>query len=276
MGCGAVASHGPHFQLQWPEKWSTIDIAPKEMAPVVIAAALWGGLWTNSQVLFRCENSAVVEVINNHSAKDPVLLTWRGACFSLQPPTDSNFQPSMSQGSRMGWWLHSLRIVMTYLFLDPHRFHLRPHSSSLPYTPCCSTNQSNEHLHVGGGSLQILCSRSVREHLLYIHVQKETIRQLLLSIWTPGSSPSETTLCLFVAFLAQAGVSAASIHTYLVAVRHLYISLGFTDAFGQHNFPRLYYVINRVRRETASMTTQHSRLPVTPAILRILFEMWSP
>ena len=128
-----MASHSPHFQLQWPEKWSTVDIAPKEMAPVVIAAALWGRHWTNSQVLFRCDNFAVVEVINNRSAKDPCLsLTWRGVCFSLQPPTDSHFQPSMSQGLRMGWRMHSLGIVMTYLFLNPHRFYLRPHSSPSP------------------------------------------------------------------------------------------------------------------------------------------------
>ena len=146
--------------------------------------------------------------------KIPVSLTLQDACFSLQPPTDSHFQPSMSQGLRMGWWMHSLGIVMTYLFLAPHRFHLRPHSFPLPYAPCCSTNQSNGHLHVGGGSLQILCSRSVREHILYLHVRKETIRQLLLPIWTPGSSPFGNH-SLFVCGISSSGRCIRSIYLHV-------------------------------------------------------------
>lgn len=46
----------------------------------------------------------------------------------------------------------------------------------------------------------------------------------------PVVPSQEKTLCLFVAFLTHEGVLPQSIHVYLSAVRHLYISWGFPDA----------------------------------------------
>ena len=56
-GCGAVTNTGQWFQVQWPESWSEINIAVKEMVPVVISVAIWGA---KSLLSVRTDNMAVV------------------------------------------------------------------------------------------------------------------------------------------------------------------------------------------------------------------------
>ena len=74
FGCGAVSpSHG-WFQLQWPETWSSANIAAKELVPIVIAAAIWGPCWQQKCVCFRTDNMAVVDVVTSRTAKDPLLV----------------------------------------------------------------------------------------------------------------------------------------------------------------------------------------------------------
>ena len=73
-GCGAVTDSGEYFQVQWPDSWAAINIAVKEMVPVVIALAIWGKLWTESTVAVRSDNMAVVHALTAGSAKDPILM----------------------------------------------------------------------------------------------------------------------------------------------------------------------------------------------------------
>ena len=72
-GCGAILSAPPQpwFQLQWPESWTSTNIAAKELVPVVVAAALWGHQWHGQVVLFKSVNTATVAAINSGSARDP-------------------------------------------------------------------------------------------------------------------------------------------------------------------------------------------------------------
>ena len=56
FGCGAFVNKLGWFQLQWPDSWQPINIAAKELVPVVIAAAVWGHCWTRKGVCFRCDN----------------------------------------------------------------------------------------------------------------------------------------------------------------------------------------------------------------------------
>lgn len=50
FGCGVFSlSHG-WFQLEWPESWHAINIAAKELVPIVIAAALWVQQWRHTCV----------------------------------------------------------------------------------------------------------------------------------------------------------------------------------------------------------------------------------
>ena len=70
FGCGAVVSNGAWFNAQWPPSWSSVNIAVKELVPVVLAAVLWGPLWRGQHILFHIDNMAVVQVVRNLNASD--------------------------------------------------------------------------------------------------------------------------------------------------------------------------------------------------------------
>ena len=70
-GCGAVCGRR-WFQLRW-QGWGNTqswDITAKELLPIVIAAAVWGHEWSGKAVLSRCDNQAVVEIINSGSCRE--------------------------------------------------------------------------------------------------------------------------------------------------------------------------------------------------------------
>ena len=73
-GCGALTDAGQWFQVQWPESWARINIAAKEMVPVVISVAIWGQEWARQQVLVRSDNMAVVYALTAGTARDPLLM----------------------------------------------------------------------------------------------------------------------------------------------------------------------------------------------------------
>jgi len=68
-GCGAW-SERQWFQLKWDTKTRLAHITWKELLPIVIASAIWGHRWQGQTVLFRCDNSAVVAIINHGSSHD--------------------------------------------------------------------------------------------------------------------------------------------------------------------------------------------------------------
>ena len=73
-GCGAFACSGEWFQLYWPALWSGVHITVKELVPIVIACAVWGKNWQGKTVRFRCDNAAVVAIINSGRSKEPTVI----------------------------------------------------------------------------------------------------------------------------------------------------------------------------------------------------------
>ena len=69
-GCGAFSSMGEWLQLQWPESWGRVHITVKELAPIVVACAIWGPLWRGKTILCRCDNAAVVAIVRSGSPKN--------------------------------------------------------------------------------------------------------------------------------------------------------------------------------------------------------------
>jgi len=80
FGCGAWTGN-LWLQLQWPDSVSHWSIAAKELAPIVIAALLWGDQWNNKLILVHCDNQAVVDVINSGSSKDDILIMHLLRCI---------------------------------------------------------------------------------------------------------------------------------------------------------------------------------------------------
>ena len=58
-GCGAW-HHKAWFQIQWPEQEISLDIAQKELIPIILACDTWGAAWHGQQILCHCDNQVVV------------------------------------------------------------------------------------------------------------------------------------------------------------------------------------------------------------------------
>ena len=64
------------FQLAWSDTACTgeVNIAVKELIPIVMAAAMWGKAWEGQVVCCRCDNDAVVAVLNKRTSRDQDLM----------------------------------------------------------------------------------------------------------------------------------------------------------------------------------------------------------
>ena len=72
------------FQLKWPQTWAHINLAAKEILPIVTSAALWGQAWLGMKVLFRCDDTAAVMALLARTARDPAMTRLlRGRFFLL-------------------------------------------------------------------------------------------------------------------------------------------------------------------------------------------------
>ena len=72
-GCGAY--YNSHWlQYQWSHLTVDYDITAKELLSIVFAAAIWGREWENKSILCRCDNEAVVHIINTGTSRDPIAM----------------------------------------------------------------------------------------------------------------------------------------------------------------------------------------------------------
>jgi hypothetical protein len=71
---------GAYFQgewaaAEWPGSWQDAgmldDITFLEFFPILTATAIWGARLRNKKIVFRCDNEAVVGIINKQSSKSP-------------------------------------------------------------------------------------------------------------------------------------------------------------------------------------------------------------
>ena len=82
-------------------------------------------------------------------------------------------------------------------------------------------------------------------------------------------------LCTFVSHLADQPLQHRTIKTYLSGLRFFQIRAGYGDPFTAI-MPRLDYVMKGIKRvQATSGRGSRQRLPITPAILRKLKEVWA-
>lgn len=66
------------FGSKWfADEWTQtlpLQIAVKELFPIVLALEIWGSEMANRKILFMSDNMAVVEVINKQSSKEKCLM----------------------------------------------------------------------------------------------------------------------------------------------------------------------------------------------------------
>ena len=70
FGCGAIAAPYGWLHLQWPESWSSVSIATKELVPIVVS----GNQWAGQHIRFHSDNMAVVSILASRSSPDPLIM----------------------------------------------------------------------------------------------------------------------------------------------------------------------------------------------------------
>ncbi|XP_071171222.1 uncharacterized protein [Mytilus edulis] len=81
---------GHWFCSSWPPELQNIldsdmSMAFRELYPIVVAAVLWGKLWTRKRIVFHCDNESTVNIINKGRSKVQDImklmrkLTWLAA-----------------------------------------------------------------------------------------------------------------------------------------------------------------------------------------------------
>ena len=79
-----------------------VNIATKELFPLVMAAALWGTRWRGGRILFRSDNQAVVAALASYSARDPPLVHLLRCLFFFEAYFDFEHAVEHVPGSDNG------------------------------------------------------------------------------------------------------------------------------------------------------------------------------
>ena len=46
----------------------------KELLPILLAVATWGPYWRSSQILVKCDNTVVVNILSSSTSRDPLVM----------------------------------------------------------------------------------------------------------------------------------------------------------------------------------------------------------
>ena len=86
-GCGVMVGHH-WFMVPWAGAISLAHITVKELAPIVIAALVWGQNWRGRLILARCDNSATVAIVNSGTSRNRQAMQLRRCLAYLAATRD--------------------------------------------------------------------------------------------------------------------------------------------------------------------------------------------
>ena len=72
-GCGGTMGQD-WFQCPWSKQWLGVNIATKELVPIVVAVAIWGPHWPSCHIHVRSDNMAVVAILKTRSSRDDCVM----------------------------------------------------------------------------------------------------------------------------------------------------------------------------------------------------------
>ena len=121
-GCGAFQQQsGEWLQLPWPETWARMNIAVKELLPIVLAATVWGHNWAGHHILFLSDNHG-----GGCSPKFPrgpppsPVPSAEMPLFSYKPFIILNTPPLTYPARTTQQQMHSPATILSYSFLLFH------------------------------------------------------------------------------------------------------------------------------------------------------------
>ena len=97
-GCGTWCGSA-WFQLQWNIKSQCLQIAIKELIPILIASFLWGHNWRRHNVLAYYGNEGVVFTLNKKYSRDPYMAHMLCTLFFVEAHFQFQLQATHIPGS---------------------------------------------------------------------------------------------------------------------------------------------------------------------------------
>ena len=277
---GCSAWHKTHwFQLAWDELTHTWGTAPKELAPILVAAVLWGHSWRGGRVLAQCDNAAVVSVLNSRYCQDKRLMQLLHCLFFIE----AYFQFKLIAAHLPG--IHneladdlSRNRLPAFLAKFPDADTV---PSLIPPSLLVVAISSGTGLDVSSldSTVQFFSSRGVAPSTNKTY--QSALRRFYSfcsSFTVPSPFPvSEAILCYFASYLAAQQLSPQTIKTYLAGIRFMQITLGLPEPRAFSSLPRLRLVQAGIQRVYAEQGKQAAkiRLPITPSILRKMHGHWN-
>ena len=267
FGCGTVTSSDRWLQVQWPDSWSEVSIAAKEMAPIVMAAVTWGRTWHCCNIFFHCDNTAVVVVIQRKSMKDALLLHLLHCLYFYAAFFKFLYSAITSLGCPMSLQMHyqGQYAIVSFSFPTGCSFYSVSGGNAAAVAPAARLVISGLDKAVQGYlmtslSPSTLCSYQTAA--LHFAIILALHPHFLLPSWL---------LAQFAAFLAERNLSYGSIRVCASGIHFSQITLGFSDP-ALSSLLWLEYVLRGICRASPGHL-RLQRLPVTPRILTLVFDM---
>ena len=231
-GCGAyVGSHW--FMLPWMGRVQGAHITVKELVPIVIAAVMWGKEWKGEAVLARCDNAAVVAIVNSGTSRNPQAMHLRRCLAFL--------------AARMDFNIRAAHIRDTFPFLlssgRPTGNSSITRSLGRSATPGPRLDGEGLDRAVAFYLGQALADSTKKSY-------KSATRRYHSFCTVHNINPlpvCEQSLSRYAASLANEGLAHTSIKCYMSAVRHLHIEEGWGDP-KLNCMPKLELVMRGIKR----------------------------
>ena len=80
------------YALEVPQQYHHVNIAYLEMLNIIVALKVWHKQWTGSKVQIKCDNQAVVSVLNSGRSRDGVLAEYARNIFLWTSTCNINLQ----------------------------------------------------------------------------------------------------------------------------------------------------------------------------------------
>ena len=91
-------SNSQWFSGSWLASQVSQSIEYKELFPIVVAAYVWGPLWTSKRVNFRSDNSSVVAILRSGTSRAPGIMVFWFVYLCLLAAHHSSFTASSVRG----------------------------------------------------------------------------------------------------------------------------------------------------------------------------------
>ncbi len=63
------------MQGEWPASWRKLDIAVRELYPIVLIVRMFGHKFAHSTILFYCDNQVIVNALNKQTSRNKKAMT---------------------------------------------------------------------------------------------------------------------------------------------------------------------------------------------------------